>query len=173
MNEYKGAWITTYKGTKFHFRNPKPEEIDIEDIAHHLSQLCRFTGACKPFYSVAEHSIRVAEIVPEELKLAALLHDAAEAYIGDISRPIKYTHKLKETEEIITKVIAKKYGVDLNNSEVKEADNILIATEGRDLMSNMDSWATLPEPLEDKIIPMKNGNVEGLFLYLFKVYGGK
>ena len=173
MDEYNGSWITTYKGHRFHYLRPRPGEIDIEDIAHHLSLLCRFTGACSSYYSVAEHSIRVAELVPKELQLAALLHDASEAYIGDISRPVKYSHKLEDTEEIITKAIAKKYGVDLHNPEIKHADNVLCATEGRDLMPNMTRWRTLPQPLAEKIVPMKKPRTaEHLFLYMFRLYGG-
>jgi len=170
-NEYEGAWITTYTGKKFHFRNPSVDEVCIEDIAHHLSLLCRFTGAIKEFYSVAEHSIRVAGIVPKPLKLSALLHDAAEAYINDISRPVKYTHRLDKTEKAIMDVVAKKYKITPYAPEIKEADDILIATEARDLMPNTDAWAKLPQPLADKIHPFTSYEyVEHLFLIRFEVY---
>lgn len=172
MARYEGAWITTYTGKKFHFRNPSVDEVCIEDIAHHLSLLCRFTGACKEFYSVAEHSIRVAEVVPASLKLSALLHDAAEAYINDISRPVKYTHKLEETERLVMGAIIERYGITPYASEIKEADDILIATEARDLMSNIDSWAKLPEPLKGRIVPIDSWLAEMAFLYRFKLYGG-
>ena len=173
MNEYEGAWITTFTGKKFHFLNPQPEEISIVDIAHHLSMLCRFTGACKRFFSVAEHSIRVSWILPDKLQLVGLLHDAAEAYINDISRPVKYTHKLEETETIISKVIGGKYGVNLKDPLIKEADNILIATEARDLMANMDSWSELPEPLPGIITPWDSITAKWRFLNLFKSLGGR
>jgi len=88
MTEYDEHWITTYTGKRFHYLDPQPEEIDIVDIAHALSLTCRFGGHCKEFYSVAEHSIRVAEIVPKEFQLLALLHDAGEAYTGDVQSPI-------------------------------------------------------------------------------------
>jgi len=170
-DEYEGAWITTYTGKRFHFLDPQPEEIDIIDIAHHLSLLCRFTGACREFYSVAEHSIRVADILPRELKLAGLLHDAAESYTNDISRPVKYSHKLEETEALISVAIGKKFNVELSHPKIKEADNIMIATEAKDLMDNMDRWAELPEPLESKIEPFISAKyVEHLFLLRFESY---
>lgn len=172
-NEYAGAWIETYIGRKLHFRKPKPEEISIYDIAHHLSLICRFTGACSQFYSVAEHSVRVAIIVPEKHRLAALLHDAAEAYIGDISRPVKYTHKLEKTEKLLTDVIDKKYGIDSRVPIIKEADDILIATEARDLMPNIAGWAFLPPPLEEKIKPVPPEEAELIFYRAFIKYGGK
>jgi len=85
MNEYDGHWVNTYTGKHFHYLDPQPEEIDIIDIAHSLSLTCRYGGHCKQFYSVGDHSIRVAEIVPDELKLRALLHDAAEAYLTGLT----------------------------------------------------------------------------------------
>ena len=136
VNEYDGEWITTYTGIKFHFRNPAPEEISLVDIAHHSSLLCRFTGACNVFYSVGEHALRVAGLVPEGLKFQALLHDGAEPYMNDISRPVKYSHKLEETEKIILDAIGKKFGITFGDPIVKEADDILLATEARDLGLN-------------------------------------
>jgi len=172
MNEYEGAWVTTYTGRRFHFLNPTPDEVCIEDIAHHLSLLCRFTGACRLFYSVCEHSMRVAEIVPPHLRLSALLHDSPETYINDISRPIKYTHKLEDTEKAIMGVIANKYKITPYAPEIKEADNIMVATEARDLMPNTDYWAPLPAPLKGRIKPMTSSVAELIFLYRFRSYVG-
>ena len=172
MNEYEGAWITTFSGKRFHFLEPTPDEVDIRDIAHHLSLLCRFTGACKLFYSVAEHSILVAELVPQELKLSALLHDAAEAYINDISRPVKYSHKLDDTEAVIMSVIVDKFGINPTAPEIKEADNVVMATEARDLMPNTDCWASLPDPSPTKIVPITPRMAELGFLLRFRLYGG-
>lgn len=172
VNEYEGHWITTYTGGKFHYLEPSPDEIHIEDIAHHLSLLCRFTGACKSFYSVAEHSMRVARLLPPELKLAGLLHDASEAYLNDISRPVKYSHKLHETEQLISKVVADKFSVDIFHPEVKKADDTLIATEARDLMPNTDTWAKLPDPLVSIIVPISPTTAEMYFHMRFKEYGG-
>lgn len=83
------SWIQTFTGKKVFPLAMTTDMVDIKDIAHALSLKCRFTGHCRTFYSVAEHSMRVAELVRPELKLAALLHDAAEAYLPDFARPIK------------------------------------------------------------------------------------
>jgi len=88
-----GDWILTFTGKEFHPLNPSPAEVCIEDIAHALSLQCRYTGQCKRFYSVAEHSVQVAMAMPREnsaLVLAALLHDASEAYLPDLARPVKH-----------------------------------------------------------------------------------
>lgn len=81
--------ITTFTGLQVDLSAPTPEMICIEDIAHHLSMLCRWAGATKSFFSVAQHSVLVSKICPWELQKWALLHDAAEAYIGDLTRPLK------------------------------------------------------------------------------------
>ena len=85
----KGPWIATHAGRRFYFEAPHPDDVDITDVAHALSNLCRFTGHVNRFYSVAEHSINVSLLVPPEDALQGLLHDAHEAYIGDCSSPLK------------------------------------------------------------------------------------
>lgn len=172
LDEYGGHWITTYTGKKFHFLNPQPDEIDIIDIAHALSITCRFGGQCKQFYSVAEHSIRVAEIVPPEYKLRALLHDASEAYMPDLPRPEKAElPEFKVMEGTILVAIWDKFIAHYPSSEekktIKMADNILLSTEGRDLMDNMIDWAGLPEPLKVPIEPMLSKDAEIFFLFRF------
>ncbi len=172
MVNQSDAWMMTYTGKKFHFLDPQPDEIDIVDIAHHLSLLCRFTGACKYFYSVAEHSVRVAGIVRQHLKLSALLHDAAEAYINDISRPVKHTHKLDKTEKIVMDAIVERYKITPYAREIEKADDILVATEARDLMADPDAWFYTPEPLEGKIDPWTSPYAEEVFLRAFNsLYG--
>src|SRR6267378_1608096 len=84
------AWIVTYSGLQFYHLAPTPEMVCIEDIAHALSQTCRWTGHTKFHYSVAQHSIYCSFLVPAEHALAALLHDASEAYLGDMNRPLKH-----------------------------------------------------------------------------------
>lgn len=172
MTEYEDQWITTFIGDKFHYNDPQEHEIHIRDIAHALSLKCRFSGHCRTFYSVGEHSIRVAEILPPELQLAGLLHDAAETYLPDIPRPIKYYYGLQEAEEKIIEVLQHRYQFSISK-EIKEADSILLATEARDLMPNTDGWAELPEPLERRIVPMSMTAVELVFTTMFIEYGGK
>lgn len=84
-----GTCMITRSGRMVDLLNVKPEDIDLEDIAHALAHTNRFTGHARRPYSVAEHSINVARFLPEPIKIYGLLHDAHEAYIGDISTPFK------------------------------------------------------------------------------------
>ncbi len=90
----RGPFVHTWTGNRFYLLDPRPEEVFIEDIAHALSLQCRFNGHITEHYSVAEHSVMVSDIVTNEdndpkLALTALLHDAAEAYLGDVVSPLK------------------------------------------------------------------------------------
>lgn len=85
----KGDWMQTFSGVQFYLMDPRPEDVSIRDIAHHLSLLCRYNGAVAYFYSVAEHSVALSYVVPAHLAMQALMHDAAEAYTGDPTRPLK------------------------------------------------------------------------------------
>jgi hypothetical protein len=87
VSKTRGPYIVTYTGRRFHFLDPKIDEISIEDIAHALSNVCRFTGHTKRFYSVAEHSCLVSALCDNRLE--GLLHDASEAYMSDLSSPLK------------------------------------------------------------------------------------
>lgn len=152
------------------------EEIDIVDIAHHLSLICRFNGACRKFYSVAQHSILVAGIVPKGDRLAALLHDASEAYMADVIRPIKQAIPgLKIIEDRIeVRILAKFKCSGADWKAIKRADNILLATEARDLLPLVEDWMFTEKPLESvRIVPWTARQAEKLFLKRFKEYGGQ
>lgn len=170
MNEYEGHWITTFTGKKFHYLDPQPEEIDIRDIAHALSLTCRFGGHCKVFYSVAEHSVLVAEQVNSELKLSALLHDAHEAYLHDVPRPIKADiADYKKIADRIQAVVWDKFGI-IPSLEIKKVDDVLLATEARDLMPNMDEWTKLPAPLVEGLYYWTPEYAEESFLTYYKIW---
>jgi len=79
----EGNWFQTYTGKQFYPLDPRPEDIDLDDIVHHLSHLCRFNGGTREFYSVAQHSVIVADALPDDFKLWGLLHDAAESFLAD------------------------------------------------------------------------------------------
>jgi len=112
FEEMGGPYIRTYSGIKFTIFNPKPEMIIIEDIAHALSQLCRYGGHCSPFYSVARHSIIASYLVEEKYALDALCHDFSEAYVIDLPRPIKQQiPEYTKLEDKIYLSIAQKYNL--------------------------------------------------------------
>ena len=83
------GFLPTCSGRRVHIANPLPDEIDIEDIAHGLSHTCRFAGHVPLYYSVAQHSLLVSELLDERTAMWGLLHDASEAYLHDLTRPLK------------------------------------------------------------------------------------
>jgi uncharacterized protein len=133
----KGDWIQTFTGKQFWPLDPRAEDVDIVDIAHSLSMQCRYNGHCREFYSVAEHCFRMSFRVRPENALAALLHDAAEAYLSDVPRPIKpQLAGYKEMEHAIEKVVAEKFGVQYPwPDEIHNADERLLADEMEALMA--------------------------------------
>lgn len=151
--------IRTRSGIYFDLANPKPEQITIEDIAGALSKVCRFGGQCEKFYSVAEHSYHCSKIAKAS-PLALLLHDAAEAYTGDIVKPLKnMLPEFSVIESRIEAVIAAKFGVDFEQPEVKEIDMAMLIAERRSLFSadavkwtgednvrRLDVWFSVWEP---------------------------
>lgn len=207
MTTHNPFWIQTHtpKG-RFDLSAPRAEDVRIEDIAYSLSRLCRFTGYCNRFYSVAQHSIHVAEIVAEthpEWALAALLHDAEEAYIGDLSSPLKalirsrgagaaimqgILHPIQSAiEDVFDLRLERPELIAERHRVIKAADLKMLATERRDLM---------PEPPDDDsdwyastgvaasvpcgwTVPdwgMQSSAlaaVEYRFMYSFAEYGGK
>lgn len=135
------AWIETFTGRKFYILNPQPDDIDIHDIAHALSMQCRFTGHTKTFYSVAQHSYYASILVPPGDALWALLHDASEAYISDMSRPLKhFTEAGKYYREIETEImdaICTKFWLPmLMPPSVRKADDSLLYAEKDQLMAD-------------------------------------
>lgn len=140
----QSAFMTTFSGRRVNALAPKESDIRIEDIAHALGNLCRFTGHCKAFYSVAQHSVLVSLHVPRGFALEGLLHDASETYINDLSRPVKhhplmvaYTHIEAELE----RVIRLRFGLPATASpEIKRVDNMLVCDEAIALMTE-HGWA--------------------------------
>jgi hypothetical protein len=109
----KGNWMMTFTGGTFYPYDMRDEDFRVEDIAHALSMLCRYGGHCREFYSVAEHSVHVSRIVPPEDALAGLMHDATEAYLVDMPRPIKAGFpQYKDMEAKIWTHIARVFVID-------------------------------------------------------------
>jgi hypothetical protein len=138
MNKRNGEWFTTFHGVKFYPLDPHPEEIMIEDIAHALSQICRYGGHTPIFYSVAQHSVLVARNLPAELAFAGLMHDGSEAYLGDVIRPLKMAlEDYRVIENYLQSVIFVRFGICLLPADkvtIKAVDNSALATERRDIM---------------------------------------
>ncbi len=171
--------IPTFSGEAFDPFDPDPSKIHITDIAHQLAALNRWNGATNwsatsPPISVAEHSVRVANQCPRVYRLDGLLHDAAEAYLGDIPRPYKWRLVLLvAAEERLRRVIAEKYGAlsDIP-PEVVLADDRMQVTEFRDLIdTHSDGWReTLPdaEPFAETIRTVSPFDAEVAFLKMFE-----
>lgn len=162
----KGNYVVTYTGTRFYPFDPRPEEIFIEDIAHSLSMQCRYNGHSEKFYSVAEHSVHVSHFCDN--KLWGLLHDAAEAYIGDLITPLKTSEGFgayRKAEARIMKAVCKRFDLPQEMPEdVKKYDNVLLATEIRDLGLNIKSGFY---PLGFKINPMPPTETKMWFMRRF------
>jgi uncharacterized protein len=165
--------ILTASGNYFNFIEPQDNAVLVTDIAHALANVCRFGGHTREFYSVAQHSVLASEIVAPELALAALFHDATEAYIGDVTRPLKnLLPDYRAIEARLHADIFRKLGLPEElPAEVKTADLILLATEQRDLMPEHDDvWALIAtiDPLPDSIVPWSPNEAEEYFLERYR-----
>ncbi|NHB90777.1 HD family hydrolase [Photorhabdus cinerea] len=129
------SYIVTRTGRHLNYSNVTPADIDIRDIAQGLANECRFNGQIQNFYSVAQHSIYVSQLVPPEYALEGLLHDAAEAYCKDLPSPLKaLLPSYQVIERRIDAIIRLKFNLPVLTSDaVKHADLVMLATERRDL----------------------------------------
>lgn len=178
MREVK-QWMQTFTGKRFFPVSPHPEDFDILDIAHSLSLQCRFNGHCLCFYSVAEHCVRCAEYLEVKtgsfmLAFWGLLHDAAEAYLGDIVRPLKlHLPEYEKIEENVAKtLIVDKFKLPWPMPpEVRDADDILLSTEKRDLLCpNPEQWKIDVIPLQERIAPMTMDQAMTAYTHAFNRY---
>lgn len=155
MSSHSEFWITTYTGRKFRLMNPDPEMVDLRDISRGLSRACRFAGQIEQHYSVAEHSIQVSRLVAPENRLIALLHDAAEAYIGDLTTPFKWLLEsfgvpMDQIEGGILDAVFARFEVVLDQpswDSVMSADRAMLSYESRRMVPTWKDWGLeLPEP---------------------------
>lgn len=162
----------------------RPDDVWIEDIAHALGNQCRYSGHTREFYSVAEHSVRVAHILEEsgqpwEIVLFGLLHDAAEAYLVDLPRPLKRDSALGaayiEAEERCLRAVMCHFGLWRPEPPcVRAADLTMLATERRDLMPGDDVWEVIADvaPLPEQIEPWEPRDARETFLFEYHRFRG-
>lgn len=172
-------YIRTLSGNNLYFLDPKPEQIDIKDIANALGMQSRWAGHIRKFYSVAEHCINAAKLVPNEFKLQTLLHDASEAYLVDIPSPVKaFLPDYLKIEETVQRAICSKYNVAYPFApEVKQADTACLVAEALNLRPTTgDLWIKSPTyksvyTLDDKyIIGYTPDVIAKVFLLRFNEY---
>lgn len=177
----------TRRGHAFDPKSGRVSQIDILDIAHALSNMCRYSGHCKKFYSVAEHSVLVSNIVktlwPDDVdaQWAGLLHDATEAYVGDVTTPLKVLlPAFIEIEDRLAVDIAKTFKIKWTKrtvERVKIADMIALSTEARKLFADVSHWDSIRkyEPRSDLLnsaFPMQSHErARRLFLREFRKVG--
>lgn len=177
-------FIETYTGKTFCPLAPVWADINVADIAHALANQGRYSGHSRFRYSVAEHSVRVSELLeawgaPRKVQFWGLLHDASEAYLVDLPTPLKVTARLgdpyREAERRLMRAVCKRFGLPVDEpTSVRAADAVLLATEVRDLMhGDRDYWRKINAlPLTERIRPWGDGVAEWEFLRRYQELGG-
>jgi hypothetical protein len=175
VSERVGDWCQVYGGRQFWPFDPRPEDVRVEDVAHALALQCRFGGHCREHYSIAQHSVLVSHVLaPLGLALVGLLHDASEAYLVDVPRPIKRAPGMEAYRRVgrdVQAVINRRFGLPPlahELSDVHDADEIVLATEARDLMAPPPrAWDLRANPLSEQIVPWTWRAAEARFLARF------
>ena len=169
--EGRGYNMTLASGRAVYPLDMRPEDIHIEDIAASLSRICRFNGHLRhdvEHYSVAQHSVHVSHLVDPFFAREALLHDATEAYVGDMVRPLKVDlADYNEIERRVWIAVAERFNLPVNMSpRIKHADNVALATEFRDIIVEDREADTgkLETPCNEKIKPLNAFAARDLFM---------
>lgn len=154
MTERRGDWLQTFTGRQFWPIDPRPEDVCIDDIAAALSKMCRYGGHCADFYSVAEHCCLMFDVAPDHLKLWALLHDASEAYIVDVPKPLKpFLSEYKGYERNVMAAICQRFGLTTDEPpEIKILDERILGDELEQAMLEPPvPWGLRLDPLGVKL----------------------
>ena len=173
-SDNRGPWMTTFTGRRFYPMDPVVEDITIEDIAHALALTCRWHGHTNSFYSVAQHSVLTSLLADRPYRMAMLLHDAAEAYIGDLAKPLKRDTRLGESwrvmEDRIQEQVQLVFGYEVPSKVVQKVwDNRVLLAEADDLV-NQDWLLALRDRLRltrwpaEPIEPLAPALAERFFL---------
>lgn len=167
--------IALYSGAMFDYNAPQDSNVQIEDIAHALSHVCRFAGYIRHFHSVAQHAVNVSYLVPEEDAFTALMHDTAEAFTNDLPTPLKIAFPIfKELEVKIESAMAAKFGFRFPLPDsVKLADLQMLRIEKEDLKDDFSNWAILdgierPDSQRLRMDEMTPSVAKRLFLNRYK-----
>lgn len=173
----KGDWLQTYTGKTFHPMDPRVQDVDIRDIAHSLSMQCRYAGHCRRFYSVAEHSVLIARWLVGKQRDAALyglLHDASEAYLVDVPRPVKpYLTGYHDAEARVQAAVWARFGLYAAvPAIVKEADDRILADELVN-MTRMSWHARHADPLGVPMMYWSPAEAEREFLATYTALTGE
>lgn len=166
------SFVHTFSGRWVNPLDLKPEDVDIVDVAHHLANQCRWTGACRKFYSVAQHSVLMSFQVAPEFAWEALHHDDSEYLLQDMAKPLKNDPALgrgyRSAERRIEQVIAEVFNVPASLSpEVKDADVRMLVTEAEQIMHGREDWedfSTDVQPYSIKISPWSPATAKKRFL---------
>ncbi|MEE9395156.1 MAG: hypothetical protein V3W41_21915 [Planctomycetota bacterium] len=186
--DMRGPFKFTFLGERFYPLSPHPDDIKLEDIAHGLALTCRFGGSCKVFYSVAQHSVHVSEqmeshylphwmpdmVAMSELQIVqcmhGLMHDASEAYLGDVIAPIKALPGMADyrvTEAVVQMCVTSCFGLpDVPSQLLHLVDARMLLTEARDLLNGEFPPANV-EPYDFEVSPMGPMVAEARFLDRF------
>ncbi|HCG7534071.1 TPA: hypothetical protein NJ418_004439 [Vibrio parahaemolyticus] len=147
----------------------QPFKADIESIAFALAHINRYTGHVGQ-YSVAQHCVLVSEQLPKELKLSGLLHDAPEAYIGDVSKPLKsLLPEYQKIEQFYHAEIDRQFNVTTEHGAIKEADLRMLITEAKAFGLPLDEFPKV-EPYQINIEPWEPELAQRIFLSCFRAY---
>lgn len=180
----RGNYLLTFSGRKFYPLDPRPEDIEISDIAHALSHACRFAGHTKELYTVAQHSVHAMQVIEwrdvnnlavdkgaeRQRALWALLHDASEAYIGDVTTPLKCElSQYRVIEDCVMNAITQKFGLWPDEPDVvRHVDRRLCLTEARDLLPEPEkfykpaAWGDL-QPFKFRVVPWSPKTAREMF----------
>lgn len=163
-------WIQTFTGRRFDVFNPNPDHIHLLDIAVALANTCRFSGHTPYHYSVGQHSLLMSRVVPPSVAMEALMHDAAETYMGDVPRPIKLgLQDYNAVIKVVETAISERFNLTFPwPAEIHEADMRMVITEAHAFEKETVGWGIDAAPYGDVVVAkMDPLNVRALFIERF------